>query len=391
MSQTPRPKKPLQPPLCGIRVLDLSRVLAGPWCTMTLADLGADVIKVEAPQGDDTRTWGPPFLEHNGQKISAYFACCNRNKRSITIDLHTEQGRKIVHQLAKTADVVVENFKTGGAEKLGVGYETLRQINPKIIYCSISGYGRTGAAKDRLGYDFVIQAETGLMSITGEVTGQPVKVGVAAADLATGQNATIAILAALIHRATSGEGQYIDISLFDSQLQMLANVASSALFSGKDAPRFGNAHANIVPYQAFEALDGWFVIACGNDHQWQHLCETLKTPEWAAEGHIYATNPSRVQHRETLVPLLAERLRMKPVAFWLEALKAGGIPAGKVHSIKEALATTAPLLQPHPLLGLNIPTVPSALHFSTTPVANRYPPPLLGEHSAEILAELPRA
>lgn len=386
---TEQPHHPNTPPaLHGLRVLDLSRVLAGPWCTMTLADLGADVIKIEAPTGDDTRTWGPPFLEYNGQKMSGYFACCNRNKRSITVDLHTEEGRKTIYALAKTADVVVENFKTGGAEKLGVGYDTLRQINPKIVYCSISGYGRSGAEKDRLGYDFVIQAESGLMSITGDVGGQPVKVGVAIADLSTGQNAVIAILAALIYRHTSGKGQYIDISLFDTQLQMLANVASNVLFSGKDAQRFGNAHANIVPYQAFQAADGWLVIACGNDHQWQHLCAVLKKPEWAEAGHKYATNPSRVQHRQTLVPLLAEIFHKKPAGFWLEALTAAGIPVGKVHSIQEALAKTTPLLQPHPVLGVNIPTVPSALHLSATPVTNRYPPPLLGEHTAEILAEL---
>lgn len=375
-------------PLSGIRVLDLSRVLAGPWCSMTLADLGADVIKVESPQGDDTRTWGPPFLEGAHGKMSAYFACCNRNKRSMTVDLHTDEGKKIVHELAKTADVVLENFKTGGAEKLGVGYDDLKAINPKLVYCSISGYGRTGTEKDRPGYDFVIQAETGLMSITGDVTGQPAKVGVAISDLCTGQNAAIAILAALVSRGTTGQGQRIDISLFDTQLQLLANIASNVLFSGKDAPRWGNAHANIVPYQAFEASDAWFVLAIGNDRQWQHLCDLIEKPEWATLGHDYATNPGRVTHRTVLVPLLAKLIAQKPADYWLEALKAKGVPCGKVHSMKEALERTTPMTQPHPTLGFDVPTVPSALNLSATPVVAHRPPPALGEHTDEIMAEL---
>ena len=355
---------------------------------MTLGDMGADVIKIESPQGDDTRSWGPPFLESGKGQMSAYFACCNRNKRSVTVDLHSDEGRHFVRELAKTADVVLENFKTGGAEKLGVGYEDLCQINPKLIYCSISGYGRTGPEKDRPGYDFVIQAETGLMSITGEVAGQPAKVGVAISDLCTGQNAAIAILAALISRGTTGKGQRIDISLFDTQLQLLANVASNVLFSGKDAPRWGNAHANIVPYQAFEASDAWFVVAVGNDRQWQHLCNLIGKPEWAALGHDYATNPGRVTHREVLVPALAGLMAQKPAQHWLENLKAQGVPCGKVRSMKEALTRTTPLQQPHPTLGFTVPTVPSALNFSSTPVVTHRPPPALGEHTAEIMHEL---
>ena len=377
--------------LQGIRVLDLSRVLAGPWCTMTLADLGADVIKVESLAGDDTRTWGPPFIAGNGQQMSAYFSCANRNKKSIAVDLHTTEGQRIIHQLAAKADVVVENFKTGGATRLNVDASTLRTHNPGLIYCSISGYGRTGPWAEKPGYDFIIQAEAGLMSITGPADGQPSKIGVALADLATGMNATTAILAALIARGRTGKGQDIDISLFETQLQLLANVASNTLFSGRDAPRWGNAHANIVPYQAFAAADGWFAVAVGNDHQWQKLCTLLNQPDWAAPGHPYATNPGRVSQRAELVPLLAARFLTQPMNDWVTALTAAGIPCGQVNSVQAALnhvvAQSRGMLRqlPQTQLGADIPVVGSALHLSDTPVQYTTAPPVTGQDTQHIL------
>ncbi len=371
--------------LNGIKVLDLSRVLAGPWCTMTLADLGADVIKVESLKGDDTRAWGPPFIGEGEKKISAYFACCNRNKRSLAIDISTPQGLEIIHKLVKTADVVVENYKTGGAEKLGVGYTTLSAINPQLIYCSISGYGRTGSHKDHAGYDFIIQAEAGLMSITGEEHGEPTKVGVAITDIMTGQNATTAILAALINRSNTGKGQRIDISLFETQIQALANVASNVLFTNQDAPRFGNGHPNIVPYQAFKAKDNWFAVAIGNDKQWQNLTNLIGKPEWAEENTPYATNPNRVKNRAELIPQLAAIFVEKTVTYWLEAMAELVIPCGRINSVAEALDHPA---ANNLIINKGVPMLGSPLHLSATPVSYNRPPPLCGEHNAEILAEI---
>ena len=286
-------------PLHGIRVLDLSRVLAGPYCTMVLGDLGADVIKVELPEGDETRAWGPPFAEGE----SAYYLCVNRNKRSIVVDFKTAEGRDILSQLIKQSDVLVENFRPGSLARFSLDFESASALNPNLIYCSITGFGQTGPLRDKPGYDFMIQAMGGLMSITGEPDGEPMKVGVAVADLFAGQNAVIAILAALQARTQTGKGQHIDISLFDSQLSMLANVASNYLVSGNLPKRYGNAHANIVPYQSFKASDGWFVIAVGNDKQFAKMCEVIG--KWELVNDVrFATNSARVQNRDELISLL---------------------------------------------------------------------------------------
>ena len=286
-------------PLSGIRVLDLSRVLAGPYCTMVLGDLGADVIKVESPEGDETRGWGPPFA--SGE--SAYYLCVNRNKRSIVVDFKTEEGRRLLYEAVKQSDVLVENFRPSTLARFSLDYESLAAINPTLIYCSITGFGQTGPLRDKPGYDFMIQAMGGLMSVTGEPDGEPMKVGVAVADLFAGQNAAIAILAALQARTQTGRGQHLDISLFDSQVAMLANVASNYLISGKLPRRYGNAHANIVPYQSFKAIDAWFVLAVGNDKQFEKLCVVIGTSDLADDTR-FATNQGRVEHRQELIPLL---------------------------------------------------------------------------------------
>ncbi|MGE5642118.1 MAG: CaiB/BaiF CoA transferase family protein, partial [Byssovorax cruenta] len=283
-------------PLNGIRVLDLSRVLAGPYCTMVLGDLGAGVIKVESPEGDETRGWGPPFAAGE----SAYFLCVNRNKRSIVIDFKTQEGRNILHKLIQQSDILVENFRPGTLARFSLDYESASMLNPKLIYCSITGFGQTGPLRDRPGYDFMIQAMGGLMSFTGEPEGEPMKVGVAVADLFAGQNAVIAILAALQARTQTGRGQHLDISLFDSQLGMLANVASNYLVSGNLPKRYGNAHANIVPYQSFQASDAWFIVAVGNDKQFEKLCGVIRKLELASDPR-FTTNADRVKNREELI------------------------------------------------------------------------------------------
>lgn len=289
-------------PLNGIRVLDLSRVLAGPYCTMVLGDLGADVIKVEAPEGDETRAWGPPFAgEAPGE--SAYYLCVNRNKRSIVVNFKTDEGRAIIHKLITQSDVFVENFRPGTLARFSLDYKSILANNPELIYCSITGFGQAGPLRDRPGYDFMIQAMGGLMSITGEPDGEPVKVGVAVADLFAGQNAVIAILAALHARVQTGRRQHLDISLFDSQLGMLANVASNYLISGHLPKRYGNAHANIVPYQSFRASDEWFVIAVGNDKQFEKFCEVIGKLELARDLRFHL-NSNRVKNREELINLL---------------------------------------------------------------------------------------
>lgn len=371
--------------LQGIKVLDLSRVLAGPWCTMTLADLGADVIKVESPDGDDTRLWSPPSMETEHGRLSAYFSTVNRNKKSIVVDLNTPEGQAIVHKLAREADVVVENFKTGGAEKLGVGYDTLSALNPKLVYCSISGYGRTGPWANKPGYDFIIQGEGGIMSLTGADTDTPSKVGVAVVDITTGQNAATAILAALLARAHTGKGQHIDISLFDTQVQWLANIAHNVLFSGKDAGRLGNAHPSIVPYQAFPAADGWLVVAAGNDRQWQHLCTVIERPAWAAANSPFATNPQRVENRAELVPQLASIFAGKPVAAWLAALEKGGIPCGRVNTVKQTLEHPVTQARGMTFTLEGVPQVASPLRLAQTPPTYRSAPPACGQHTDEVL------
>ncbi len=377
-------------PLQGIRVLDLSRVLAGPYCTMVLGDLGAEVIKVEPPEGDETRGWGPPFT--GGE--SAYYLCVNRNKRDIVINLKTDEGKTILRELAMQSDVLVENFRPGTLQKFGLDFETLHTLNPKLIYCSITGFGQTGSMKDKPGYDFMIQASGGLMSITGEPDGEPMKTGVAVVDLFAGQNAIIAILAALQARTLTGEGQYLDIALFDSQLGWLANVASNYLISGKLPKRYGNAHANIVPYQSFQACDGWFAIAVGNDRQFVRLCELLGKPELGADKK-FATNSARVKNREEIIFILASIFKMASVSEWLQKLDKAEIPCGPINNFEQVFSMPQVreremLVQmEHPTIG-KLPLVGSSLKMSATPVEYRLPPPLMGEHTEEILRELGR-
>lgn len=375
-------------PLQGIRVLDLSRVLAGPYCTMVLGDLGADVIKVEPPEGDETRGWGPPFAEGE----SAYYLCVNRNKRGIVINLKTDEGKKILRDLALQSDVLVENFRVGTLEKFGLDFATLHELNPKLIYCSITGFGQTGSMKDKPGYDFMIQALGGLMSITGEPEGDPMKTGVAVVDLFAGQNAIIAILAALQARTLTGRGQHLDISLFDSQLGWLANVASNYLISGKLPKRHGNAHANIVPYQSFQASDGWFAIAVGNDRQFVRLCEMLDKSEIALDEK-FATNSARVQNRDELIPLLRSIFITRTVNEWLADLEKAEIPCGPIQNFEQVFSMSTVkeremlVKMDHPTIG-ELPLVGSPLKMSDTPVEYRLSPPLMGEHTEEVLREL---
>jgi crotonobetainyl-CoA:carnitine CoA-transferase CaiB-like acyl-CoA transferase len=381
---------PRKPALAGIRILDLSRVLAGPWCTMTLGDLGADVIKVENPKGgDDTRGWGPVFAAGE----SAYYFCANRNKRSVAVDMSTAEGQRVIRELAAQCDVVVENFKAGGLDRYGLDYESLRKVKPDLIYCSISGYGRTSPLADRAGYDYVVQAEAGLMSITGEAGGEPMKVGVAVADLFTGMYAVQAILAAIIARGNDGQGQLIDLALFDCQLAMLANVASATLVSGEEPVRFGNAHAAVVPYQVLPTRDSEIVLAVGNDRQFKLLCDVvLERPEIASDER-YATNVARLKHRDTLIPVLKEVLRTRDAADWQRRLGSTGIPTGTVRSVGQALqsqearARAMVVTVEHPKAG-PLKLVASPIRMSGTPVRVPSPPPLLGEHTLQVLAEL---
>jgi formyl-CoA transferase len=373
-------------PLEGFRILDLSRVLAGPYCTMMLGDLGAEVIKVERPGvGDDTRAWGPPFADGE----SAYYLCANRNKKSITVNLKSAAGQEIIRQLARSSDVLVENYKVGELATFGLGYEDLKQLNPGLVYCSITGYGQTGPDKDLPGYDFVIQGRGGVMSITGEPASEPMKVGVAVVDITAGLYAANAIQAALLARSKTGQGQAIDIALLDAQVAWLANVASNYLVSGNPPGRFGNAHPTVVPYQSFRARDGFFCLAVGNDGQWQKLC-ALVNQSALAQDPRFATNPARVQHREALIAILQAIFQAQEVDFWLEEIAAAGIPCGPVQTIDQVfsdpqvLARDMVWMMPHPTAG-EVSLVGSPLKLSETPVAARLHPPLLGEHTEEVL------
>lgn len=371
----------------GVRVLDLSRVLAGPWCAMVLGDLGADVIKVENPGGgDDTRRWGPPYA--GGE--SAYYLCANRNKKSLVADFKNEESLALLRELADKADVVVENFKLGGLKKYGLDYETLSSSNPGLVYCSISGYGRTGKRAAEPGYDFVIQAEGGLMSITGDPEGEPQKVGVAIADLFTGASAAQAVLGALFSRFRTGKGQHIDMALLDCQLAMLSNVGSSYLVTGESAKRYGNSHATVVPYQAMEASDGHFVIAIGNDRQFATLCrEVLGRPDLAADER-FAGNPGRIVNREALLVELSAAFRTRPRDHWITAMRQHTLPVGPIRGIDEALSAPEALERgmvvtvDHPTAG-ELKLAGSPLKLSGTPVVDPSPPPLLGQHTAELL------
>lgn len=372
-------------PLTGIRVVDFTRVLAGPFCTMNLADLGADVIKVESLQGDETRGWGPPFA--GGE--SAYFLCVNRNKRSIALDLATPEGREAATRLIADADVVLQNFLPKSACKLGLAYEQVQAIRPDVIYASISGYGQ---ASDRPGYDYILQATGGLMSITGEPDGQPMKVGVAITDLFTGLYTTIAIQAALTHRDKTGQGQAIDMALYDSQVAMLANVASNVLVGGSDAPRLGNGHPNIVPYQLFETRDGAVIVTVGNDRQFKNFCDHLSLPQ-LYEDPRYATNPQRVANRAVLCPLLEAHVAQLQTTDVLKRLEQANVPCGPVRSVRETLE--APETRERNMIWDavqqvtgTVQLVGSPLKLSETPPELRLPPPTHGEHTVTILEEI---
>ncbi len=378
--------------LSDLLILDLSRILAGPYATMLLGDLGARVIKVEQPgTGDDTRRWGPPFTA-NGE--SAYFLCVNRNKESITINLKEERGRALVRQLATRADVLLENFKVGAMAKLGLAYSSLHEINPALIYCSITGYGQTGPLADHPGYDTAIQAGGGLMSITGPAgaDGEPYKVGVAIVDITAGMNAAIAILAALHHRTLTGQGQHIDIALFDSQLGWLANVASNYLVSGETPQRYGNAHASIVPYQTMPTSDGWIMLAVGNDGQFARLCGAIDRAEWAQDAR-FATNPARVAHRAILIDQLEAIFRTRSSNEWDALLSRAGVPFSPVSDIPTALAheqtAARQMVQTvnHPTTG-PIKLVGPVPKLSATPASIRSAPPRLGEQTEQVLGEL---
>jgi crotonobetainyl-CoA:carnitine CoA-transferase CaiB-like acyl-CoA transferase len=374
-------------PLAGVRVLDLSRVLAGPLCTMVLGDLGAHVLKVERPgTGDDTRTWGPPWAQGPDGRESAYYLSVNRNKRSVAADLKAEEGRALVRRLAAEADVLVENFAPGMLDGWGLGYDALSVENPGLVFCSITGYASDGPEAGRPGYDFAVQARAGWMAITGDPHGPSSKVGVAVVDVLTGQNAAIAVLAALRERERSGRGQRVEVSLFDSALAGLVNVTQAALVTGAEPRRWGNAHATIVPYQAFQAADRTFVVAVGNDAQWRRLCAAIGADDLSMDGR-FATNPGRVENRDEVVGALADRFRTRPASDWLGMMQAAGVPCAPVQSVGEALADPAARDGLWPMEGATygaVPTVASPLRFARTPAILRDPAPALGEHTAQI-------
>lgn len=380
-------------PLAGIRVLDFSRVLAGPLCSMMLADLGADVVKVEHPErGDDTRHWGPPWFGTGSERLSAYFISVNRNKRSITLDLKTNEGRAIARDLATRAHVLVENFLPGQMTEFALGYENLSSLQPALVYASITGFGQVGPYADHPGYDYVIQAMSGLMSITGEEDGPPAKVGVAIADVLAGLNAATGILAALRHAERMGEGQHLDISLMDSQLAALVNVASNYLIGGQVPARYGNRHANIVPYQTFAAQDGEFVVAVGNDRQFNDLVTLLGVP-LLSEDPRFSTNPARVVNRDALTEQLTPLFRQHSADEWVEKLLALGIPSGPIQTVAQAFEdpnTRARQMRIDLLTEGNdkpLGLVGTPIHLSLTPLNIATPPPGLGQHSAEVLRE----
>jgi crotonobetainyl-CoA:carnitine CoA-transferase CaiB-like acyl-CoA transferase len=386
--------------LSHLRVLDLSRVLAGPWAGQILADLGAEVIKIERPgNGDDTRAWGPPFLKDpRGENTSeaAYYLSANRNKQSVTIDFTQPEGQKLVRELASKSDIVIENFKVGGLKAYGLDYESLQLENPRLIYCSITGFGQTGPYAKRAGYDFMIQGLGGLMSLTGRPEGEdgagPVKVGVALTDILTGLYSTSAILAALAHRDQGGPGQHIDMALLDVQVACLANQAMNYLTTGVSPRRLGNAHPNIVPYQDFPTADGDFILTVGNDNQFRKFAEVAGQPQWASDPR-FASNEQRVAHRAELIPLIRQATVFKTTAEWVTALEGAGVPCGPINDVAQVFAD--PQVQfrglqvelPH-ALGGTVPQVASPIRLSATPVEYRRAPPLLGEHTLEVLTGL---
>jgi crotonobetainyl-CoA:carnitine CoA-transferase CaiB-like acyl-CoA transferase len=371
--------------LSGIRVIDFTRVVAGPYCTMMLGDLGAEVLKIESPQGDDTRKWGPPFVEDE----SAYFLAINRNKKSVCLDLRTEEGQEAARKLIMTADIVIENFRTGVMEQLGLSYDELHPRHPGLIYCSISGYGRTGPYKDRAGYDVIVSAMGGLMGITGTPGGQPVKTGVALTDVATGLHAFSSILAALYHRERTGQGQRIDISLLSVELASLINAASNYLIGGVIQEPQGSAHNSIVPYQAFKAADGYILIGAANDKLFARLCHALNHPEWSNDPR-FATNEARVQYRNILLPALEAVIATDTVTAWEQKLEAAGVAVAPINHMDQVFQdpqvvhSQQVVTMTHPTAG-EIRLVGPAVTYSLTPTEMTAPPPRLGEHTEEVL------
>ena len=379
-------------PLEGIKVLDLSRVLAGPWCTQLLADLGAEVIKIERPGvGDDTRHWGPPWFGEGEERVAAYFLSCNRGKKSAAIDFSQRAGAELVRELARSADVLVENFRVGGLTKFGLDAETLRAANRRLIYASITGFGQDGPYAERAGYDFIIQGMGGMMSVTGlpdgEPGGGPMRAGVAIADLFTGMYTCVAILAALHGRERTGQGAHIDMALFDTQLAVMANQASNALVSGSDPPRQGNTHPNIVPYQPFDAADQPIIIAVGNDRQFARLAQLCGRAEWP-EDERFASNSARVANRTEIVRLIAEVIRARPAGEWLEQLERAGIPAGPINRLSQALCDVQAQHRGMVRSLGGIPQVGSPVRMDGERADSDRPPPALGAHTTEILATL---
>ena len=393
-------------PLAHLKVLDMSRVLAGPWCGQQLADLGAEVVKIERPAdangkggGDDTRTWGPPYLkDEDGRDTSeaAYFLSANRGKRSLTLDISKSEGQEVIRRLARRSDVLLENYKTGQLAKYGLDYASLKDINPGLIYCSITGFGQTGPYAKRAGYDYIIQGMGGLMSITGERDdlpgGGPQKVGIAVADLMTGMYSTVAVLAALANRNLTGQGQYIDMALLDVQVAMLANMNMNYLTSGESPGRAGNAHQNLVPYQVFECADGHVIIGAGNDAQYAKFCAAGGQPELATDAR-FASNPLRVRNRAVLIPLLTAMVRLKSKEAWIVELEARGVPCGPINTLAETFANPHVRSRemrfdlPHPAGGA-VPMVRNPIVYSGTPLEYGVPPPMLGQHTEEVLRSL---
>jgi len=396
-SATPPEAETASGPLAGLRVLDLTRILAGPTCTQLLGDLGADVIKIERPgTGDDTRGWGPPFLGGDDSGESAYYLSSNRNKRSVAIDIATDAGQRLIKDIALKSDILCENFKVGGLARYGLDYESLSAINPGLIYCSITGFGQTGPYRHRVGYDFLIQGMGGIVSITGfpdDEGGRPTKVGVGIADVMCGMYATSAVLSALHARQQTGKGQYIDVSLYDSQIAWLINQGLGYLVSGENPQRLGNGHPHIVPYDTFPASDGHFIIAVGNDGQFARMCEVMGRPDWAADPR-FAKNVDRVRNRKTLMPLIEEITLTRSSAEWIAALEEIAVPCGPVNTLSEVFTDPQTLARE---MRISLPhaggpdgqvdLIGNPLKMSDTPVSYRQAPPRLGEHTDEVLRD----
>jgi len=386
-------------PLTGIRVLDLTRVLAGPWATQLLADFGAEVIKIEKPgEGDDTRGWGPPFVTNpdGSRGDAAYFLSTNRGKWSVAIDMASTEGQKLIRGLAAKSDIVIENFKVGGLKKYGLDYDSLKQVNPKLIYCSITGFGQNGPYAQRAGYDFMIQGMAGIMSVTGQPDGapgaEPMKVGVAFADIFTGLYGVIGILGALYHRQKTGEGQMIDMALLDSQVAVLANQALNYLVGGKPPTRLGNAHPNIVPYQTFATKDGYIIMAVGTDRQFKEYCAIIGVPS-LAEDERFMTNRGRVENRKDLIPLLVEPMRARTTHDWVAAFEAAAVPCGPINSLDEVFANEQVLARGLQIGltrddGVQVPGVANPVQFSATPIEYDKAPPRIGDGTGKVLTEV---